>query len=315
MLALKLDGLLIGVQQRVQLNPKPDGKHFWVSGLQGASDLVMKTSVQSISRWLPKVREQQDVQPAGIVPGLLVVNLSTGVSLQLCIKQEHQVLVDTVESPQPAPGMHFLDSNQAQQQRPVQGCVRDGECVAGAKIHDAEQQMASIKARLRSSNTAAALPRPSKAASGPGGFAVEQQYEPVDILSSAVGRVVPTWDGSGARLQLALPQQVADRCTGVRLEVGGSLLPAVCTAALRIKHAHQGGPCYDMIGLQYVKPIFQGAQLMPCKAIPSGSATGTVGGRQGKDLRPWQLVLCASWPLAQSGHKVGALVVQYIRQA
>jgi hypothetical protein len=82
--------------------------------------------------------------------------------------------------------------------------------------------------------------------------------------------VVPYWHVDGF-LRLKLPQQLADACVGLQLEIGGVLLPRACTQQLTLRRAAGHGPCsvYEVTGLKSKKSLLNGAQLLPCRAVPS----------------------------------------------
>jgi hypothetical protein len=112
-------------------------------------------------------------------------------------------------------------------------------------------------------------------------------------LMSAVENVVPTWDAKG-RLLLALPETWATRCSGVRLEIGGVLLPAVCTEQLSLHSKPGAGRAIVAAGRHHTTHPILTAELLPCKALP---------GTQDDEGR-FELVLCVRWAPAPVGMQV-----------
>jgi hypothetical protein len=133
------------------------------------------------------------------------------------------------------------------------------------------------------------------------------------LLSAAA--VVPYWDKKDQYLQLNLPQHVADACVGIQLEVGGVLLPKACTRQLSLRRlgAHGLIAVYQIIGLQHVKSLVHGAQLLPCRAVRLEAVQAEqeqvekTTGQEGcleQDRAHYQLVVCVQWPAAPVGQQV-----------
>jgi hypothetical protein len=132
---------------------------------------------------------------------------------------------------------------------------------------------------------------------------------------------VPHWHEGNGSLQLDLPQHVADACDGIRLEIGGVLLPRACTQQLSLRRLSEQGPCpvYQVIKLQHIKSLLYGAQLLPCRAVPSEGFqaeqdnTKTPTGQE-DSLEQYrsrlELVLCAQWPAAPVGQQVRSCMGQ-----
>jgi hypothetical protein len=114
-------------------------------------------------------------------------------------------------------------------------------------------------------------------------------------LMGAAAKVVPRWDWQGAYLVLHLPDALVEACDCVRLEVNNQLLPTRCTQGLDVTPSQTAGShLYRVTGLQNLKPLVQGAELLPCSTQPAE------GGDDG-----WELVLRVKWPPALPGQKVG----------
>jgi hypothetical protein len=140
--------------------------------------------------------------------------------------------------------------------------------------------------------------------SGPVSADEQQEAAPATIhhhVDMAAAEVLPVWSRDDSYLQVSLSQTMALACKGVRLEIGGVLLPARCTDQLWLKPSQHQRQQYEAAGLYSLKPLLQGAELLPCKAtLLQGSDVA-----MGRGSHPhWELVLRVRWPVAPIGQQV-----------
>jgi hypothetical protein len=141
-------------------------------------------------------------------------------------------------------------------------------------------------------------------ASGPVSADEQLEAAPATVHNQfdlAAAEVLPVWGPDCSYLKVPLPQSMALACKGVRLEIGGSLLPARCFDSLWLQPSKHQRLQYEVAGLYSLKPLLQGAELLPCKAtLLQGSDVA-----MGRGSHPhWELVLRVRWPLAPVGQKV-----------
>jgi hypothetical protein len=117
----------------------------------------------------------------------------------------------------------------------------------------------------------------------------QQQHSSLQAVYVIAEERAPQWSKDGCHLIVQLPGgRPAATCRGVRLQLGGMLLPATVTDSASIQRTSHG--MYKVAGLWAVKPLLQGATLQPCGAVDVQDG--------------WVLVVRAEWEVAKFGQQV-----------
>jgi hypothetical protein len=317
MMAFQVDGHLIPVQEPVQLKPEPGSgaRRFTVSGVKGFAHLIIENAVAGCSRWVPQADEGQGGGEPGFVPGLLVVNLSSALQQQPSTAPTLPQAVAHSNGVAEETDQHKARQLGSRGPSPTGSTGPAPPSPPGSTVPALTSPPGSTghAPRWPPTNTGPAPPNPQGSKDQDMPATAPSHHTPaakvaapsaqpqkpassLTTLSASVQQLVPTWDPSGTSLHLQLPGSLADTCSGVRLEVGGALLPAGLTQQLKLVPVGGTEGLFEVAELPPLKFLVDGAALLPCKALaPIGSTP--VG-------RPWELVIRVRWPLAAPGEKV-----------
>jgi hypothetical protein len=268
MAAFMRDGILIPLQQPVELKAPGIFYTRYFAGWPGRANIIRGTRMVGCSRWLPHNVSTHGAQ-AGEPTGL----------------------------PSGASGGP-VDSNAAMGCSNCSGCTAR-EFAPGLLVVELESQ----KSRRSSSRAAAQAGEGAQVAAGHGGGSMqrgaqqggEEEEQELDRsgsgtdLAAVVSRVTPFYaEDRPASLQLPLPYHLASRFSLVLLELSGVRLPAWVTKGLRT--ARRDGCHGSVVTSRCCGHLLKSAQLLPCSAAQVGEE--------------WALVVRATWPPAQPGQLV-----------
>jgi hypothetical protein len=290
MMAFQLDGALIPVQEPVQLRPQPGSGARWfqVVGVKGFAHLIIENAVNGCSRWWPKTGNQQAGGNPCFVPGLLVVSLSSAPQQPLPGPPSFPVLAPAATATCTPQAMNYNTQGQPGVAEPSTNSQpgSKGPSVPVTAV-TAPVTAPSPHVQQVTHPTHAAVTAPQD----PGG--------PASRLHAAIHNVTPTWDAAGNTLHLGLPASLVGSCAGVRLEVGGVLLPAGCTQPVKLVPDTGTPDVWEVALPRNLRPFVAGSTLLPCKTLSSADSF-----EEGHSRRLWELVIRVRWPTAQLGKKV-----------